>query len=237
MNQVPQQYTAKLADKIVYNAKFERYTFELVEPSRLEFAAGQYASFLVSEQGHRRSWSICGAPEINHSFEILIDPAPMGMGTQFLQALKPGDEVQVLAPMGRFVIDQSGAEEALAFVATGVGLAPFRAMLLDLLQSQKDSRPMTLYWGLRHMEELIWQDELQELSENFPNFQFHPVISQAGQEWPLCRGRVTDCLNIHQLPVNAGYYLCGSDTMIQDVTNLLMSKSVAPERIHREKFY
>ncbi|HEX9817939.1 MAG TPA: FAD-binding oxidoreductase [Patescibacteria group bacterium] len=237
MIQAPQQYKARLADKTIYNSKFERYTFELREPNQLEFAAGQYASFLVSEQGHRRSWSICSSPEVDHGFEILIDPAPMGIGTQFLHKLKLGDEANLLAPMGRFIVEPTDPKQALAFVATGVGITPFRSMLLDLLQTKKDPRPMTLYWGLRHVEEMIWQDEFQELSENFPNFQFHPVISRATQEWPLCRGRVTDCLNTHQLPANAGYYLCGSDQMIVDVTNLLLAKNVPPERIYREKFY
>lgn len=237
MLSAPQPYTVKLADKTIFNPKFERYAFELVAPNKLEFVAGQYISFAVSEQGHRRSWSICSSPEVDHSFEIVIDPAPHGIGTQFLQNLKPGDEAKVLAPLGQFVIDESGAEQALAFIATGVGVTPFRAMLLDLLQIKKDTRDITLYWGLRFAEEMIWQDEFQELAEDFKNFHFHPVLSRAPQEWPLCRGRVTDCLSIHQLPANAGYYLCGSDLMIEDVKNVLATKGVAPERIHREKFY
>lgn len=234
---VPQQYTAKLAEKTVYNPKFERYAFELVEPNKLEFAAGQYVSFAINAEGHRRSWSICSSPEVDHGFEILIDPAPMGIGTKFLQALKPGDEVKVLGPLGQFVTDESGAEEALVLVATGVGITPFRAMLLNLLQVKKDTRDITLYWGLRFVEEMIWEDEFEELAENFKNFHFHPVISRATQEWPLCRGRVTDCLNVHALPANAGYYLCGGDQMIEDVKALLLAKNVASERIHREKFY
>ena len=238
MNTIPtQHYTAKLAEKIVYNPKFEQYAFELIQPNELQFQAGQYVSFAVSEQGHRRAWSICSSPVVSHRFEILIDPAPMGIGTQFLQKLQPGDEVQVLGPMGKFVVDDSGAEQALAFVATGVGITPFRSMLLDLLQVKKDPRPMILHWGLRHVEEMIWQDEFQELAENFDNFQFHPVISRASQEWPLCRGRVTDCLDIHEQPANSGYYLCGSDQMISDVKNLLTGRGVPAERIHHEKFY
>lgn len=233
----PQQYTARLANKVVLNPKFEHYTFELVEPNTLAFAAGQYVSFAVSGQGHRRSWSIASSPAVTHGFEIVIDPAPMGIGTQFLQKLEPGDEVKFLGPLGQFVLDESGAEEAIVFIATGVGITPFRSQLLDLLQVKNDSRPITLYWGLRHVEDMIWQDEFQELAGHFKNFRFHPVLSRAADEWPLCRGRVTDCLSIHELPANAGYYLCGNDTMINDVRTILEGKGVKPERIHREKFY
>lgn len=233
----PQQFTARLSDKQIYNPKFERYVFELTQPTTMNFAAGQYVSFVVSPEGHRRSWSIASSTEVNHSFEIVIDPAPMGMGTQYLHGLKLGDEVKLLGPLGQFVIDDSGAEQAIVFVATGVGVTPFRAQILDLLQVKNDSRPITLYWGLRHAEDMIWQDEFAELSKSFPNFQFHPVLSQAPQEWTLCRGRVTDCLTVHALPENAGYYLCGNERMISDVRALLEGKGVAPERIHREKFY
>lgn len=233
----PKPYTARLADKRIYNPKFEQYSFELVSPNTLEFQAGQYVSFAVSDQGHRRSWSISSSPDVANRFEIVIDPAPMGIGTQFLQGLALGQEVQVLAPLGQFVIDESGVEQAIVFVATGVGLTPFRSMILDLLQVKNDPREIILHWGLRHVEELIWQDEFTELSKHFPNFRFHPVISQAPQEWPLCRGRVTDCLSVHELPAGAGYYLCGNEKMIGDVTNLLATKGVPPERIHREKFY
>jgi ferredoxin-NADP reductase len=233
----PQQYTARLSEKKVYNPKFEEYIFELVWPNKLEFKAGQYVSFLVSDQGHRRSWSISSSPAVDHRFEIVIDPAPMGMGTKFLQALEPGDEVSILAPLGQFVVDEGSKEEAIVFVATGVGIAPFHSMIADLLQVKKETRPIVLHWGLRHVDDMIWQDEFQQYAEDFDNFRFHPVISRASQEWPLCRGRVTDCLGIHDLPENAGYYLCGSDQMISDVKEVLISKGVAPERIHREKFY
>jgi len=62
-------------------------------------------------------------------------------------------------------------------------------------------------------------------------------MSQARQEWPLCRGHVTDCLAIHAVPVNAGFYLCGNTAMVQDVKKVLIDKGVAEANIHHEKFY
>lgn len=233
----PQQYSVKLSDKKIYNSKFEEYTFELVEPNVLEFEAGQYVSFLVDDQGHRRNWSIASSPAVTHGFKLVIDPAPMGIGTKFIQGLKLGDEAQCLAPMGQFMIDDTGTEEAMVFVATGVGIAPFHSMIADLLQVKKDTRPIVLHWGLRHAEDMAWQDDFQSLADEFSNFKFHPVLSQATQEWSLCRGRVTDCLSVHDLLENAGYYLCGNDQMIQDVKQLLESRGVSTEQIHYEKFY
>lgn len=233
----PQIFTARLEDKIQHNAKFIQYMFELEQPHSLEFQAGQYVSLKVSDKGERRSYSICSSPGIHHGFELLIDNSPNGVGTNYLENLKFGDQVQVLAPMGMFTIANDPSEEAIVMVATGSGITPFYSMIQDLLQEKQDPRPITLYWGLRYLDDMFWQDELTRLSEHFSNFSFHPVISKAIDEWPLCRGRVTDCLSVHAQPEKAGYYLCGNAPMLRDVLTLLEQKGVAKENIHHEKFY
>lgn len=237
--QPPQRYLAKLEDKTVHNDKFVQYKFECTQPHRMEFVAGQYVSIKVAENGTRRSYSISSSPGIQHGFETLVDIEPAGIGCQFLGNLKFGDEIELLAPLGQFVIDTQLGEEEVVLVATGSGISPFMSMVQDLLQEKQDTRPITLYWGMRYAEHLFWQDEFRLLAENFANFKFHPVLSKAPEEWPLCRGRVTDCLSVHQLSqsTKAGYYLCGSAPMIADVSQVLAGRGVQPEYIHHEKFY
>ncbi len=235
----PKQYLAKLEDKVQHNEKFVQYTFEMEQPHELAFVAGQYVSIKVADSGERRSYSICSSPEIRHSFELAVDISPAGLGCTYLEALQFGQEMQILGPMGRFVVEDDLAEQepALVFIATGSGIAPFHSMLLDMLQVRRDSRPMVLYWGLRHESELFWEAEFKDLSEKFPNFSFHPVISRPGAEWPLCVGRVTDCLNNHGVIQPAGYYLCGSKVMIEDTSAQLQQNGIAASSIHFEKFY
>lgn len=233
----PQRCTARLEDKLQHNSKFTQYMFELVEPHTVPFLAGQYVSMKVSDQGLRRSYSISSSPGITHGFELLLDITPQGVGTKYLESLKFGDTVEILMPMGMFTIAEDPTEKHLVFIATGSGVAPFYSMIQDLLQEKHDPRPITLFWGLRYAEDLFWEDEFSRLSEAFPQFVFHPVLSKAVDEWPLCRGRVTDCLSVHTLPENAGYYLCGNAPMIADVSALLTQKGITKEHIHHEKFY
>lgn len=233
----PQRFTAKLADRQDFNEKFSKYIFEMEAPNKLEFESGQYVSITVDATGDRRSYSVCSNPDMHHSFELLIDHAPHGKGTSFLQNLKFGDEVDVMGPLGRFILAPDKGENEIVFIATGSGIAPFRSMVLKLLQEQGEKRQITLYWGLRFAEELFWLEEFQDLVESYENFRFHPVLSRAVDEWTLCKGRVTDCLAVHDLPTRGCYYLCGSAKMIEDVDILLKSKGVAPEDIHFEKFY
>jgi len=233
----PQRGRAKLADKIVYNSKFVHYFFELTEPHEVPFLAGQYVSIKVTESGLRRSYSIASSPENTHGFELVLDVTPAGAGTKFLEALQFGQEVEILYPLGMFYLMDEPSEKSLVYVANGSGIVPFRSMLLDQLQLKNDKREITLHWGLRHEADLIWEDEFQELSESYPNFHFHPVISQPTPEWPLCQGRVTDCLATHEFEAEAGYYLCGSTTMIADVVTFLIQRGVTRQHIHHENFY
>lgn len=235
--QPPQQYRARLEDKIVHNEKFTEFSFELIEPNKLEFTAGQYVSIKVTEQGERRSYSMCSSPEFTNEFKTVVDLSPGGKGSQFLQNLNFGDEVEVLAPMGRFIVNQELPSDHLVFVATGSGISPFKSMIEDQLRHKQDKRQITLHWGVRHAEDLFWLQEWQELDEAFPNFHFHPVLSKAPEEWTLCRGRVTDCLSVHGLPENATYYLCGSGAMIDDTTRLLLENGVPKEQIINEEFF
>lgn len=232
----PQPYTARLEDKIIHNEKFVQLIFELEAPHLMDFEAGQYVSIQVDPAGTRRSYSICSSPANNHGFELLIDLEPHGPGTTFLNNLKFGDEISLLGPMGKFLVQAEPAEPELVFIATGCGVTPFRSMILDLLQTKKEIRPITLFWGLRFTHQLFWQDQMSELQDGFSNFKFHPVISRPSPEWNLCSGRVTDCLSVHEMSQTAGYYLCGNQQMIADATEVLTKVGVKPEQIHYEKF-
>ena len=236
-----QQATAKLSEREQLNEKYLHLFYEMVEPNQLEFEAGQYVSVAIPGDGNRRSYSIASEPDKKHAFELLLDLAPQGIGTKYLQAMKPGEDMSILAPMGVFTLakgEQAAQEKALMFIATGSGIAPLRSMILDLLHRQQDTREIWLYWGMRYEYDLFWTDEFHQLEQAFPNFHFHLTLSQAGQEWPLCRGRVTDCLRIHNLPAEAGYYLCGNNKMIEEVMHLLTTEKSVPETfIHREQFY
>ena len=234
----PTHFTARLEEKQTLNDRFFHFHFELTQPHVMEFQAGQYVSIKVGPDGDRRSYSICSTPDINHGFELLIDVQPDGKGCKYLCQLKFGDEIELLAPMGQFMIQTEPREKEIVLIATGAGIAPYRAMILDQLQAKRDQRPITLHWGMRHTQELFWLDEFEQLMENFANFHFYPVLSQPERDWTLSRGRVTDVLTAEaSLSREAGYYLCGNSTMIQDVKKLLLSKGIPETNIHHEKFF
>ena len=233
-----QQMIAVLEDKQEFNERYTEFTFELKTPPVFNFLAGQYVSIQVSPGGERRAYSIASPPSFNHGFRLLVDLSPGGVGTNFLKNLTFGKEVSVLGPLGHFVLDQSGKEQAIVLIGTGSGIAPLRSMIDDLLIDHQDKRPIRLYWGMRHESELFWLEDLENLNEQYENFEFYPVISQPVGDWPLSTGHVTDLVLAHRFKPQAGFYLCGNQAMIQDVTQVLKRKhQVNDSFIHFEKYY
>ncbi len=237
-----QWFKARVADKQMLASKFLWAHLELVQPDRIEFTAGQYLMMRVPGLMGLKQYSIVSAPSINHAVELLVDVAPQGLGSKYLQSLKPGDEVEFMAPAGRFVVtpqsSAAGLEQELWFVATGSGISSIKGMIVDLLVDKQDKRPMWLSWGLRYPEDVFWFSEFAELSEEHDNFTFDPVLSKPSGGWKFCEGHVTDCIMKHHKNFsNVGAYLCGNKGMIEEVSKILQDKGVPVERIHHEEYY
>lgn len=235
-----QQYRAKVSEKyyLTENEKFLYVKFELVEPDRISYLAGQYVSIKINEAGERRSYSISSSPDDNHGFHLLAEMVEGGKGSVFLQKIQPGESVEVLAPLGRFVV-QEGQTKKLLFVATGSGIAPIYSMINDLLINKHDTRQMRLHWGLKNEANMFWFDNFGRLTEQYPNFVFDPVLSRSGEGWSLCNGHVQDCLKRDfgekDLSDWQGY-VCGNPKMVEEVSVLLGELGMKSEDIHREKF-
>ena len=232
-------YRAKVSDKKVFNAKFCLLKMELMEPNRVEFKAGQNLLLSVPGTDQKKSYSIASTPSMDHAVELLVDVTPGGTGSEYLNKLSFGDEVEFRAPVGQFVLAEDNGEESLVFVASGSGISPVRSMILDLIENREDVRPIKLHWGLRFVEDMFWEEDFYELSKEWDNFDVDITLSRPPlPEWKLCDGRVSDCLRRHERDFSkTGFYLCGNKEMIEEVRELLKEKGVEDSKVHFEKFY
>lgn len=234
----PQLFRAKVSEHELLAGKYQYIYFELLEPHRISFRAGQYLLMDIPGGAEKKSYSIASLPDKDHGVEVLVDVSPGGDGSMYLASLAPGDTVEFMAPVGQFGMATNPVEEELVFVATGSGISPIRSMILDLLETRGDKRPIKLQWGMRYVDDLFWEEDFRELAEMYDNFSFDIVISKPPESWPLCRGRVTDCLRAHRFSWHkTGFYLCGNKQMIEEVTSFVTAQGVSSTQIHREKFY
>lgn len=105
----------------------------------------------------------------------------LGVCSNYLCDLGPGDEVQVTGPNGkRFLLPEEPAAHDFLFVATGTGIAPFRGMLLELLDSRarRVGSEIHLLMGAPYTTDLIYDDLFSRLSKSHDNFYYHTAISR-----------------------------------------------------------
>jgi NAD(P)H-flavin reductase len=123
-------------------------------------------------------------------------------------------------------------------VATGSGIVPIYSMINDLLINQHETRQIRLHWGLRDEANMFWFDNFERLMGEYPNFVFDPVLSRPGEEWSLCSGHVQDCLKRDFALGIDGWsgYVCGSPTMVEEVSQVLSELGMDAADIHHEKF-
>jgi Na+-transporting NADH:ubiquinone oxidoreductase subunit F len=228
-----QTFIAVLEDKFEYNQRFLKLSFELKEPHRIDFKAGQYLTFTTHPE-EKKQYFFFSSPDIDHGFEILLDRDQKGKSTTYLEQLPVGEQIELTAPHGTFVIDDSDSE--LILIADGGGIAPLYSMVLDLLQAQQTTRKITLYWGLENLDQLFLQEDLTELEENFPHFDFHPVMGQSLPEWTLCRGSVYDCLSIHEINADADFYICADQKVTEKTKKLCLENGVTLNQVHSVEY-
>lgn len=235
----PQKFRARLSEKyyLTDNQHFLYVKFELVLPDRISFVSGQYLSFSLGEGGVRRSYSIATTPDNDHGFLIVAEMIMGGKGSEFLQGLSIGDEVEVLGPLGRFVVESQ--QSKLLFVATGSGIVPIYSMINDLLINKHETKQMRLHWGLHDEANMFWFDNFERLMESYPNFVFDPVLSKPDPGWVLCSGHVQDCLrrDFNQAKLSEWEaYVCGNPKMIEEISQVLAELGMNPAYVHHEKF-
>jgi len=105
----------------------------------------------------------------------------LGVCSNYLCDLKPGDEVAITGPNGqRFVLPLDRKKHDYLFLATGTGIAPFRGMMMELLQSPGGpcrSR-IDLVMGMAYTSDLLYHDFFLALAAEHENFYYHTAISR-----------------------------------------------------------
>ena len=103
----------------------------------------------------------------------------LGVCSNYMCDLRPGDPIKVTGPNGkRFLLPVARENHDYLFVATGTGIAPFRGMVLELLQRKPVSSQIHLVMGTPYSSDLIYDNLFTELAAEHSNFHYHTAISR-----------------------------------------------------------
>lgn len=232
---LPATYQSHLKEKIVLTEKVRDFIFELpCYGKNFDYQAGQFVLLKINDLS--RAYSIARAPQKGCCRVFLnIEIVPDGRFSPILDKVEIGGEVDIQGPFGYFVM-KSEPNKNLVFVATGVGIAPLKAMIETELQKNPE-RQIKLFFGVRSETDIFYKEIFEKLSADHPNFEFVLTLSQPGENWSGEVGRVTAHLDKTEFDKNTDFYLCGAKPMIDDAKKILLAAGHPEEQIYFEQFH
>lgn len=209
------------------------------------FAPGQSLTIRTTLNGQelRRNYSICSSPQ-EGSLRVAVKKVAGGLFSTWVnEALKPGDVLEVMPPVGKFntPLHPEQTKNYVAFAA-GSGITPILSLIKATLYTEPGST-FTLVYGNRSSASIIFREELQAIKDRYLHrFRIYHILSREVMDSPLNSGRINrdktlflldkliDVNNSHE------FFLCGPEEMIFAVRDVLLEKGVAPTHIHFELF-
>lgn len=137
------------------------------------------ASSRLGDDGQGKSVSICVKRVVYN------DPATgeerRGIASNYLCDLREGDEVAVTGPAGKTFLLPDDPDTNLILVATGTGIAPFRAFLRRIYLELPEWRGRVyLFFGVRTAAECLYRDELEGFADR-DSYRFVTAFSREHQ--------------------------------------------------------
>lgn len=227
-------HVIKIADE---TADTKRFWIQVPELEQFDFIPGQFVTLdlPIHEKVNKRwrSYSISSWPDGTDVFEMVIVLDTEGVGTNYLfNEIKEGHTLTLRGPQGIFTLREP-LDEDLVLICTGTGIAPFRSMVHHIKNQQIPHKNIYLIFGCRTQSTLLYYNELVQLQQELPGFNYIPVLSR--EQWPGKTGyvhQVYENICVDKRP--AYFYLCGWKGMLDEAKSNLLEMGYDKKVIHLE---
>lgn len=209
-----------------------------------DFKQGQNVTVKKNIEGEeiRRSYSICSAPYENE-LRIAIKRVEDGKFSCFANTtLKPGDELDVLPPTGKFhTALQSTNQKKYLALAAGSGITPILSIIKTTLKEEPESY-FTLVYGNQTRKSIIFFEELEAIKNRYlQRFNFINILSREKTDASVHSGRINteklvELSKFIDYKKTDEFFICGPEEMIFSVKAYLEALGIAKQKIHFELF-
>jgi len=200
------------------------FRIELPEGMSLQHEPGQFVGVSVLGVGEAPI-SISSSPSrSNGSFELCVRKA--GSVTQALHGLKEGDRLGVRGPFGHgFPVHEFRGKDLL-FAPGGLGLAPLRSLIQEVLDQRHLFGRIVLLYGARQPSELLFLDEIEAWKQS-GDIDIHLTVDRGDEGWTGNVGVITTLFPKVQVhPRNTIAVTVGPPVMYRFVLMELLGKGI-----------
>ncbi len=155
----------------------------------------------------------------------------LGVCSNFLADLSPGDTVRMTGPSGRrFLLPENVEDFNYVMFATGTGIAPFRGMIMEMMEEGIDGQ-IVLVFGCPYRTDLLYADYFEPLNEQSDRFHYLPHVSREARRpdgtkkyVQTCLWDYSDLLDPLLEKDNTLLYICGLKGMETGIYEVLARK-------------
>lgn len=241
-------YTLKIIGLRKETADTLTIVFKQPGLKKIQYQAGQYLTLIFQINGRRyiRPYSFSSAPGIDPDLEVTVKQVPGGIASNHIaDRLKVGDLVEVMEPMGSFILHPDLVTTATHIVlwGAGSGITPLISIIKEALH-KNIGKQVTLVYGNRSFENVIFKDKIEALKTVYPNFtsfDFHtkPVISESNPT--IIEGRIDPAKVLSVMKAegdlnNTIHYICGPAGLKESVKTALLNLGAKSQSIQTEDF-
>jgi ferredoxin-NADP reductase len=182
--------------------------------------------------------------QFGKTIAIAITVKAVGEFSNRLCAMEPGDEITASLPYGYFTNehdddDHDDDDKTLVMLAGGIGIAPFRSIILDAA-SNRPAKKMALFYSAKTLADLIFKKEFDTLAKSKQNFTAHYFVTRE-QNIPteITNRRITAERILRSSPSidNLDFMICGSISFNRDLRRDLRSAGIPEDHINTEAFF
>ncbi len=204
------------------------------------FQAGQYISLFLEIDGIRtsRPFSISSQPNQTGYYDITVKRVENGLVSNYLlDGVNRGDVLVSSGPEGNFYFNPIIHKNTMVCIAGGSGITPFMSMIREIVDCGLD-RTVHLFFGNRTDDDIIFHEELTDLSERFDNIYYVPVIEDPGAGFEGACGYVTGQL-IQELIgdiAHKSFFICGPQGLYDFCLPELEGMGLPRRKIRQEMY-
>jgi len=208
----------------------DTFTLELtpIDGSPLAFRPGQFTMLYVFGVGEVPI-SISGDP--NDPATLVHTVRAVGSVTNAMKRLKPGQTVGVRGPYGRPWPIEAAAGDDVLVVAGGIGLAPLRPLVFEVMANRGRFGKVTLLYGARTPEDILFHRQVREWRGRF-DMLVDVTVDRATGGWSGPVGVVTKLIARGGFdPRHTSAFVCGPEVMMRFAAEAMAGRGVRKDRI------
>lgn len=188
------------------------------DASGLKWVAGQHDAFVLEQAGadksaNKRWFTIASAPSEGH-----VRIATRISDSAFKQALshlRIGDTIDALDVSGKFIWEDESATPVV-LVAGGIGITPYRSILLERHARGMKLNATLLYFNRDNA--IAFRDELDRLAAQHPEFHVHYLVGE-----PITAEKISALAPPAE---GSTVYLSGHKAMVDSIGDALKARGI-----------